>query len=196
MEKKDPLLDALLAKDRERFYRLLFDRYSKKILAMAGNYASTMDHASRAEDILMEVFLKLMEKGLEMFDPDRFHQLGGLIHQTTKFVVLNNCRRRRVRSTSAISDELIDQQGAEDGDIKRFVFANAYENLMSKLPPLKREVFKLREEGYSHQEIAEELGISEENSRFHSSTARKILLKQINADRDDPTADPVDGHST
>ena len=34
----DPLFDALLAKDREVFFKLLFERYSKAVLGMAWKY--------------------------------------------------------------------------------------------------------------------------------------------------------------
>lgn len=47
---------------------------------------------------------------------------------------------------------------------------------IDKLPPASKEVFTLFAiEGYSHQEIAEKLTISEGTSKWHLSNARQIL---------------------
>ena len=47
---------------------------------------------------------------------------------------------------------------------------------IEKLPRASKEVFNLFAiEGYSHQEIAEKLGISEGTSKWHLSNARQIL---------------------
>ncbi|NLL28010.1 MAG: RNA polymerase sigma factor, partial [Bacteroidales bacterium] len=58
-------------------------------------------------------------------------------------------------------------------------------NLIQKLPEGYRMVFNLYVmEGYSHKEIAETLGISENTSKSQLSRARKVLqekLKLINA---------------
>lgn len=50
------------------------------------------------------------------------------------------------------------------------------------LPPTSQEVFRLYAiEGFSHNEIAERLGISEGTSKWHLSTARAKLREQLEA---------------
>lgn len=50
------------------------------------------------------------------------------------------------------------------------------------LPPVSQEVFRLYAiEGYSHAEIADNLGISEGTSKWHLSTARQKLREQLEA---------------
>ncbi len=53
-------------------------------------------------------------------------------------------------------------------------------NVVSKLPPVSQEVFRLFAiEGYSHAEIAENLQMSEGTSKWHLSTARQKLREQL-----------------
>ena len=52
--------------------------------------------------------------------------------------------------------------------------------LITKLPDGYRTVFNLYVvEGFSHQEIAQTLGISEGTSKWHLSEARKFLQQQL-----------------
>jgi RNA polymerase sigma factor (sigma-70 family) len=49
-----------------------------------------------------------------------------------------------------------------------------------RLPPATHAVFVLYAcEGYTHKEIAQQLGISEGTSKWHLSEARKMLQKQL-----------------
>jgi RNA polymerase sigma factor (sigma-70 family) len=49
-----------------------------------------------------------------------------------------------------------------------------------RLPPATHAVFVLYAcEGYTHKDIAQQLGISEGTSKWHLSEARKILQKQL-----------------
>lgn len=50
------------------------------------------------------------------------------------------------------------------------------------LPPVSQQVFRLYAiEGYSHAEIAENLGMSEGTSKWHLSTARQKLREMLDA---------------
>jgi len=56
--------------------------------------------------------------------------------------------------------------------------------MIRKLPPMTNRVFNMFAiDGYSHFEIAQLMNISEGTSKWHVSTARKILsemLKKVN----------------
>jgi RNA polymerase sigma factor (sigma-70 family) len=58
-----------------------------------------------------------------------------------------------------------------------------YENLLAlirELPPVSAQVFNFYViDGYNHKEIGELLGISEGTSKWHLSTARKILRDKL-----------------
>lgn len=56
------------------------------------------------------------------------------------------------------------------------LYAEDILNLVEKLPPASREVFRLFAiEGYSHAEIGEQLGISDGTSKWHLNAARTKL---------------------
>jgi RNA polymerase sigma-70 factor (ECF subfamily) len=55
-------------------------------------------------------------------------------------------------------------------------------SLIQNMPPMSRTVFNLYIfEGYSHKEIAAQLGISEGTSHWHVSSARQWLKSKITA---------------
>lgn len=59
--------------------------------------------------------------------------------------------------------------------------AEAVEQMIRVLPEMTREVFNLFAiDGYSHKEIAAQMGISVGTSKWHVSTARKKLKKMMN----------------
>jgi len=58
----------------------------------------------------------------------------------------------------------------------------AFAELLARVPPMSRHVFNLFAiDGYSHQEIADLVGISEGTSKWHVSNARTILQRSVNA---------------
>ena len=72
------------------------------------------------------------------------------------------------------------------------LFAEDLLNLIRLLPVATQIVFNLSViDGYSHQEIAEQLGISEGTSRWHLSEAKKQLRTMLkNATIDNPLKNP------
>jgi RNA polymerase sigma-70 factor (ECF subfamily) len=60
--------------------------------------------------------------------------------------------------------------------------AEAFAELLLRLPPMSRNVFNLFAiDGFAHKEIAELMGISEGTSKWHVSHARSILQQAITA---------------
>jgi RNA polymerase sigma factor (sigma-70 family) len=59
--------------------------------------------------------------------------------------------------------------------------------LIATLPDTTREVLNLFAlDGYSHREISEMLGISEENSRWHLHKGRKLMAEKMNVNQSKP----------
>ena len=60
------------------------------------------------------------------------------------------------------------------------LYAEDILKMIDTLPPASAEVFRLYAiEGYSHAEVAGQMGISEGTSKWHLSTARKALRQMI-----------------
>jgi RNA polymerase sigma factor (sigma-70 family) len=177
----DPLYDALLAEKREEFFRLLYERYSDPVVAMIWKYRCSFMQQFDAQDILMDVFVRLMSKDLDYFDLDRFKEISGLIRQTTIFAISNF---RRKQSKNALGNSLDTNNNLVSSERADLLLEHSdyMEHLLGQLSPVKREVFEMRFKGYCHEEIANELDISVDNSRFHFSSAKKILRELVKTD--------------
>jgi RNA polymerase sigma factor (sigma-70 family) len=69
---------------------------------------------------------------------------------------------------------------SENSGVLEKLDAEELEIMIHQLPPMSKQVFNLFAiDGYSHQEIADQLGISEGTSKWHVSSARKILKEKI-----------------
>ncbi len=91
-------------------------------------------------------------------------------------------RAARVTILAEALGKCYEQLEAEDSRDDRFKLLKEIE----KLPKASKEVFNLFAiEGYSHQEIAERLNISEGTSKWHLSNARQILRSVLTQKEND-----------
>jgi RNA polymerase sigma factor (sigma-70 family) len=128
-----------------------------------------------AADIVSHAFVKVF-KSIQSFDAAK-----GVFEAWLKRIVTNEAIdhiKQRSRFTS------IEIDAAEEPSINNAVIeatdAVAIMELIKQLPPATHAVFVLFAlEGYSHKEIATQLGISEGTSKWHLSEARKNLQKKL-----------------
>jgi RNA polymerase sigma factor (sigma-70 family) len=151
----------------------VYERYSHKMYALCRRYVK---ETAAAEDVLIVGFMKVF---------DRIHQFkgtgsfGGWIRR----IMVNECLMYLEKEKN-----LYNEIGL-DGILPLPVLSQpsdelAVEDLMkliNNLPMGYRTVFNLYAiEGYSHQEIAKKLQISENTSKSQLSRARTHLQKMIN----------------
>jgi RNA polymerase sigma factor (sigma-70 family) len=94
--------------------------------------------------------------------------------------VIDDYRRNKKYNTLFQHDALIESNDAVIPEVE-FTINEAYLNkLMLQLPESTRVVFNLFVvDGYSHREIGEQLGISEQTSKWHTKIARKKLKELL-----------------
>lgn len=152
--------------------RLLYECFSSKMYAVCCRYVA---NRADAEDVLVTAFTKIFER----FSQYRGEgSLEGWIRRVVVNEALTFLRRNRSMFLETDLEEaerepdyqqLDDQLGAED-----------LLRMIGNLPPGYRMVFNLYAiEGYSHQEIAAQLGISENTSKSQLSRARTYLQKML-----------------
>lgn len=155
-----------------RAQRELFNRFSGKMFAVCCRYVSSR---ADAEDVLVTAFTRIFEK----FNQYRGEgSLEGWI--------------RRVMVNEALTFLRKNRQMYLETDIEAASFEPDYQQLadrleeedllgmITRLPAGYRMVFNLYAiEGYTHQEIAEQLGISENTSKSQLSRARACLQKML-----------------
>ncbi len=134
-------------------------------------------------------FLKILEalpEFLKNNEHDRFLYWA-------KRIVINSCidayrKDNRMQKETKLTDWQEEQVPIDQGvlnEAESKMSTEELEEMIFALTPMKRQVFNLYAiDGYSHKEIATQLNITEENSRYHLSQARKglqgMLAKVIN----------------
>ncbi len=158
---------------KRQFQQELFQRYAGKMLAVCLRYAR---HRMEAEDMLQDAFVKVFEH-LGQF------QFKGALEGWIRRIVVNTAVKTFDRKSFTHEQIGIDPNwdSASDlplGDVQ--LQEEDLLNMINQLPDGYRIVFNLYAlEGYSHQEIAEMLGIQESTSRSQLVKARKQLQTQL-----------------
>lgn len=130
-----------------------------------------------AEDVVQDVFVALPEKVATFRGRSPF---GGWIYRVAVRSAL-----MRVRAEGRHRDLLKDFRGFKDPKADRPLDRLAVERAFDSVPALHRTVLWLKAvEGWTHAEIAEALGISEDASAQRYHRARKLLAGAID-DRED-----------
>lgn len=95
--------------------------------------------------------------------------------------VIDGFRKDRSRRTTETLDMPEDTSGSSDvNEYLRHMEAEAFADLLHRVPPMSRNVFNLFAiDGFSHAEIAGQLGIREGTSKWHVAHARTILQQAI-----------------
>lgn len=144
-----------------------------KMLSVCLRYAGSREVA---EDLLQDGFVTLFTK-LDTYKGDgSFEGWARRIFVTTALMYL--------RKKDAMKDTMdLENARSLSSDISTQIEDIGYKELMdliSQLPPGFRTVFNLAVfDGYTHKEIAEELGITESTSRTQLSRARIWLQNRI-----------------
>ncbi len=162
------LLALLNAGDHIAFTEI-FDRYWKKLLAIAFNH--TKDK-SDAEEIVQEVFVALWNKREQM----AIKSLDRYLATATKFTVYSSYYRKRKRTEELITNiEFVAHFSMEDQIAARFL-QEQIDGIVSRLPEKCKLVFEYsRKSGLKIPEIAAEMGISEKTAEAHLTKALKTI---------------------
>lgn len=165
------LIKGCLKRDRAAQKRL-YDTFSPKMYALCCRYVKD---SMEAEDVLITAFTKILDK------IDQYKHEGSFEGWIRRIVVnesLTYLRRNRnmyLETELEAADYEPDYQSLSDS-----LEAEDLLKMISELPSGYRIVFNLYAiDGYSHKEIAEQLGISENTSKSQLSRARTYLQKLL-----------------
>jgi RNA polymerase sigma factor (sigma-70 family) len=167
--KEDELIKGCLKRERNA-QQALYDLYSSKMYALCYRYVR---HAMEAEDVLVMAFTKIFDR-IEQFKGEGSFE--GWIRRIMVNEALTHLRKSRAMY---VETEL--EQADREPDYDRLsdhLEAEDLQKMIQELPPGYRLVFNMYAiDGYSHKEIAEQLGISENTSKSQLSRARTYLQK-------------------
>ncbi|MFN5983637.1 MAG: RNA polymerase sigma factor [Fluviicola sp.] len=153
--------------------RALFDKFAPKMLAVCMRYLKNIDEA---EDALQDGFVKVFQKIPE------FKMEGSLEGWIRRIMVNNSLDAIRRNKKQLLEDDVDSVQHKvsftdfqfDDMDLQYLM------KIIQSLPDGYRVVFNMFAiEGYSHKEIAETLGVSENTSKSQYSRARALLRDKL-----------------
>ena len=153
----------------------LYRRYAARVHALCKRYLGDEDDA---KDLMLETLLQAIDK-MGSFQYTGKGSLYGWISRIAINKALNQLKRQRWRMVPmdlSVHDNIPEPTEEEMVTIPR----EKLQAWIAELPDLRRTVFNLYcLDGYSHQEIARMLGISETGSTSVLAKARKQLKEKI-----------------
>ena len=170
------LIDAIVTRRSERAARMLVDRHSPRLLTIVRRLLAS--DASAAEDVLQQSWVS----GIAALPT--FRRESAFSTWMTRIAIhatFDHLRRRSVFRDDASDDELVAIAVASDGIDHRLDL----ERGIAQLPSGCRGVLVLHDiEGFTHEEIAESLGIAVGTSKAHLFRARRLLRRWLTNDTD------------
>lgn len=169
---EDSRLIEQCLKGKARYQKLLYDKFACKVYPVCYRFAKNEEDA---KDILQETFIKVFDKLNTFQDTGSFE---GWIRK----IAVNTAIRHYHNTLREIDKHDIEQapELASDESVLSELNAADLIKMISSLPTGYRVVFNLYAiEGYSHKEIAEELGITESASRSQLTRARQTLIQLL-----------------
>jgi RNA polymerase sigma-70 factor (ECF subfamily) len=160
-------------KGNPKAQKALFDKFAPKMFSVCLRY---MKKSDEAEDVLQDSFVKIFQK-LSDFKNE------GVLEGWIRRIVVNSCLdqiRKNSKFLNDIQAEEVEYKLDQNSFIAENLMAEDLMNLIQKMPDGYRLVFNMFAiEGFSHQEIASQLGITESTSKSQYLRARAYLRDRI-----------------
>jgi RNA polymerase sigma-70 factor (ECF subfamily) len=171
LEDFKPIISECIA-GNQKAQAKLYQQFAPKMFGVCLRYAND---AAEAEDNLQEGFIKVFTN-LRSFRNEG--SLEGWIRRIMINVSLEKFRRQRL--LYPVEDVSVFDSVNFSDDVVAKMSADDLMKLIQQLPPRYQLVFNLYViEGMSHQEIANEMSITEGTSKSNLSRAREILKKKV-----------------
>jgi RNA polymerase sigma factor (sigma-70 family) len=148
-----------------------YDKYASKMLAVCFRYVGDR---TEAEDVMIGGLMKVFEK------VNSFNFQGSFEGWVRKIMVNESLMYVRSRKNWHVDlEDAIDEPDYRT-DFSSDLEVESLMKMIDELPIGYRTVFNMYAiEGYSHQEISKELGISEGTSKSQLSRARALLQDKV-----------------
>jgi RNA polymerase sigma-70 factor (ECF subfamily) len=166
------LIQGCKRNDRES-QRLLYQHYYGFAMGICLRYCRTSDEA---KEVLNDGFMKVFQK-IDQYNQDTsFH---GWLKKILINTAIDQYRREKKHYNHADLDSVRSAQSSSTNALDHLTHHELL-GLVQKLTPAYRAVFNLYVlDGYTHDEIAKMLNISEGTSKSNLSKARENLKKML-----------------
>ncbi|MEL7598786.1 MAG: RNA polymerase sigma-70 factor [Proteiniphilum sp.] len=165
-----------ISEGNERAFQLIFTRYYPRMISFADKMVKS-PHV--AEEIVQEAFIRLWEQRellTEIKNPENYFFIVIRNHALNYLRAAANELKRREQLWDAMEQRAVDgitTMEMEEAD-------QFFEKILEKLSPQQRKIFRMsREEGFSHQQIADELHLSKNTVKKHMAESLKIFKASL-----------------
>ena len=162
-------------KKHAKSQEMLYKHFYGYAMSVSLRYCKSKDEAS---EVLNDSFMKVFTK-VHQYDTKK--SFRGWLRR----IIINTAidfYRKNEKHTNHLDVEYADREEDSKGNIIDQMSADEIYTLVQSLPDIYRITFNLYEiEGYSHEEIGEQMGIPAGTSRFNLSRAKqklRLLLKE------------------
>ncbi|MBL1279007.1 MAG: RNA polymerase sigma factor [Fluviicola sp.] len=175
--------DSILVKKcidgNQKAQRELFEKFAPKMLGVCLRYANSREEA---EDVLQDSFVKIFSK-LNLYK-------GGSLEGWIRRIMINTSLdqiRKEKKFVNDVAIDVVDYKMEHNSYILESMHANDLLKLINEMPQGYRTVFNMFAiEGFSHKEIADQLGVTENTSKSQYSRAKAFLqtkMKELGIER-------------
>lgn len=156
-----------------RAQRELFEMYAPKMMGVCLRY---MKDQMQAEDVLQDGFVKVFTK-LHKYEGNG--SLEGWVRRIMVNTALDHLRKSNKFNANVSMDD-VDYKVESDADALSDLIEEDLLKLIQDMPDGYKTVFNMFAiEGYSHKEISDQLGISENTSKSQYSRAKAYLRTKL-----------------
>lgn len=169
------LVKALIFGD-ERAFSALYKRYYHRLLFIAKAITKSQEIS---EGIVQEVFLKIWERRKVLKVSGSFHSFA---YTMVKNLSLNYIRDNVTRAgfRQDLFRKMCDAFHHTENEVWLNLMQEHLDDILKRLSERRRSVYELsRQEGLSHDEIAQRLGITKQSVKNHITKAMQIIRLEM-----------------
>lgn len=172
----EPELCRLLLEGDEHAFRILFERFHRKIFQFAFNFLKCKD---QSEEIVQQTFLRFWQTRSQL-DPKR--PLAPLLFTIARRVLIDTWRKQA--ASERFRENVVRYMNMTTNETEERIYssdlARITEEALGKLSEKQYKVFTLsRYEELSYDDIAERLCISKHTVKYHLVNALKIIKEYL-----------------
>lgn len=157
-------------------FKRLYDLHSAKVYALAFHIVKDEKHA---EELVQDTFMEIWNHRQRIDSQGNISTYLYVICRNKSFNKLKELKRHKTVFDPSGDQKLNMLFLAEDIQATREL-KESIEHIMSKLPPRQQEIFRLsRLDGFSHKEIADQLGISVQTVKNHMVAALRFVRTEL-----------------
>ena len=169
-------LSAIEDSQKKSRFKLFYEKYSGLIYYAAGKVT---ENPTEREDIVHETFLRIISQ-FDTIRTENEKETISLVYTITKYCGVDYLRKNR---KELLIDDLPQEEIAWEESDADFMIDKVYISdivkAITEMNPMYSIPLQLKTDGYTIEEIAVFLGISQQNVKVRIHRARKMLKREL-----------------